>query len=65
VFLFAAVVPSFLSLLVALVAPQAVYPVFATVVLLPYTACFVATLQISDYVSYRDVFHAEETLAPA
>ena len=25
---------------------------------------FVATLHISDYVSYRDVFHAGETLAP-
>ena len=65
VFLFAAIVPSFLSLLIALLAPQAFYAAVATVVLLPYTACFVATLQISDYVSYRDVFHAEETLSAA
>lgn len=64
VFFFTAVVPSFLILLIALVVPQSLYPFFATLILLPYTACFVATLQISDYVSYRDVFHASETLAP-
>jgi hypothetical protein len=64
VFFFTAVVPSFLSLLIALVVPQSAYPFVATLILLPYTACFVATLQISDYVSYRDVFHAHETLAP-
>jgi len=64
VFFFTAVVPSLLILLIALVAPQSLYPFFATVILAPYTACFVATLQISDYVSYRDVFHANETLAP-
>jgi uncharacterized membrane protein len=33
-------------------------------VTLPYLMFFVATLHISDYVSYRDVFHAGETLAP-
>lgn len=64
VFFFTAVLPSFLILLIALAVPQALYPFFATVILLPYTACFVATLQISDYVSYRDVFHANETVAP-
>ena len=64
VFFFAAVVPSFLSLLIALLVPQSLYPLLAAVILLPYTLCFVATLQISDYVSYRDVFHAGETLAP-
>jgi hypothetical protein len=64
VFFFAAVVPSLLSLLIALVAPQSLYPLLAAVILLPYTAFFVATLQISDYVSYRDVFHSGETLAP-
>jgi hypothetical protein len=25
---------------------------------------FAATLHVSDYVSYRDVFHSGETLAP-
>jgi len=64
VFFFAAVVPSFLSLLIALVVPQSFYTFFATLVLVPYTLCLIATLQISDYVSYREVFHAGETLAP-
>ena len=32
--------------------------------LLPYSLFFAATLHVSDYVSYRDVFHAGETLAP-
>ena len=64
VFFFAAVVPSFLSLLIALIVPQSLYPLVAGIVFLPYTLCFVATLQISDYVSYRDVFHSGETLAP-
>ena len=36
----------------------------AKVLLLPYGIFLAATLHISDYVSYRDVFHAGETLAP-
>ena len=32
--------------------------------LLPYSLFFASTLHVSDYVSYRDVFHANETLAP-
>ncbi len=32
--------------------------------LIPYGIFLAATLHISDYVSYRDVFHAGETLAP-
>ena len=32
--------------------------------MLPYYAVVLATLHICDYVSYRDVFHAGETLAP-
>jgi len=31
--------------------------------MLPYELCFVATLHIADYVSYRSVFHPGETLA--
>ena len=37
----------------------------AKVLLLPYGIFLAATLHISDYVSYRDVFHAGETLAPS
>ena len=36
----------------------------AKVLLWPYGIFLAATLHISDYVSYRDVFHAGETLAP-
>ena len=36
----------------------------AKVLLMPYGIFLAATLHISDYVSYRDVFHAGETLAP-
>lgn len=34
------------------------------ILLLAYGLMFAATLHISDYVSYRDIFHAGETLAP-
>ena len=34
----------------------------AALLVLPYLAFFVATLHISDYVSYRDVFHAGEAV---
>ena len=33
---------------------------FAVALLLPYMFLFIATLHISDYVSYRDIFHADE-----
>lgn len=36
----------------------------AIALLLPYSLFFAATLHVSDYVSYRDVFHSGETLAP-
>ena len=34
------------------------------VLLVPYWLFLAATLHVSDYVSYREVFHANETLAP-
>jgi len=64
VFFFGGIVPSFISILIALIVPVGLYPVAAAVLLLPYLCFFVATLHIADYVSYRDVFHAGETLAP-
>jgi hypothetical protein len=64
VFFFTAVVPTLLSLVVAVLVPAGLHAAFAAFVLLPYTACFVATLQICDYVSYRDVFHPDEAVAP-
>ncbi|HVO88391.1 MAG TPA: BPSS1780 family membrane protein [Casimicrobiaceae bacterium] len=64
VFFFGGMVPSFISVVIALVLPVSMYPLVAAVLLLPYLCFFVATLHIADYVSYRDVFHAGETLAP-
>jgi len=59
VFVFGGLVPY----LILLVTAQILGPVDARVVLLallPYLMFFIATLHISDYVSYRDVFHANE-----
>ncbi len=64
VFLLGGVVPSLVTSLVALVMPAPFSSTVAMALLLPYLALFVTTLHISDYVSYRDVFHAGETLAP-
>jgi hypothetical protein len=41
---------------------ETVAGVLALFVVIPYLFAFVATLHISDYVSYRDVFHAGEAL---
>ncbi|HEV2220192.1 MAG TPA: BPSS1780 family membrane protein [Casimicrobiaceae bacterium] len=65
VFLLGGVVPSLVTSLVALIVPAPFSSTVAMALLLPYLALFIATLHISDYVSYRDVFHAGETLAPA
>jgi hypothetical protein len=51
--------------LVALAFPEGVARPLLLVGLIAFGLVFQATLHISDYVSYRDVFHAGETLAPA
>jgi hypothetical protein len=61
---FGAIVPTFITAVVAFLVPAPLNATVAALVVLPYVAFFVATLHISDYVSYRDVFHAGETLAP-
>jgi hypothetical protein len=60
VFFYGGVVPTILATLVAFVAPASIVFPVALVVVLPYLAMFVATLHISDYVSYRDIFHHDE-----
>ena len=55
-----AIVPTLITATLALVVPAPLNATVAAFVVLPYVAFFVATLHISDYVSYRDVFHAEE-----
>jgi hypothetical protein len=65
VFFFTTVLPSLLSSLVPLLFSPEHYATGAMLILVPYTACFIATLQISDYVSYREVFHSGETVSPS
>jgi hypothetical protein len=64
VFFYAAVVPGLAVGAAALVLPPQVAQVLALALVLPYSLFLAATLHVSDYVSYRDVFHAGETLAP-
>ena len=64
VFLFGGVLPTLAGTLISLILPGAAGRALAVGLMLPYVFFFVATLHISDYVSYRDVFHAGEPLAP-
>lgn len=64
-FTFGAIVPTLVSALLALLVPPPLNATIAAFVVLPYVAFFVATLHISDYVSYRDVFHPETPRATA
>jgi len=60
VFVLGAVMPALLTVLLAVLLPTPLNATVTALVVLPYVAFFVATLHISDYVSYRDVFHAGE-----
>jgi hypothetical protein len=64
VFLFGGVLPTLAGALISLVLPAPAGRAVAVGLMLPYVFFFVATLHISDYVSYRDVFHSGESLAP-
>lgn len=64
VFFYGALLPALVTGAITLVLPEAIGQMFALALLLPYGILFAAALHISDYVSYRDVFHAGETLAP-
>jgi hypothetical protein len=64
VFFYGGVVPVIGYKVITLVASGQAQSLLVIAVLLPYTLFFAATLHVSDYVSYRDVFHANETLAP-
>ncbi len=64
VFFYGVALPTLGTGLIRLLLPEGLGAVFALAILMPYVIFFVATLHISDYVSYRDVFHAGETLAP-
>jgi len=60
VFFWGGIVPALATWLIALVVPKSLAFVVALLVLMPYIFLFIATLHISDYVSYRDIFHADE-----
>jgi len=64
VFFYGGVLPGLFVGVVALVVPPPAGQVLVIALLLPYSLFFAATLHVSDYVSYRDVFHSGETLAP-
>ena len=64
-FVMGGVVPTLIMTLLAALVPPPVNATLAAIIVLPYVAFFVATLHISDYVSYRDVFHADETTGSA
>lgn len=64
VFLLGGLLPGVALALLTIALPSSVAAVLGVALLLPYVFFFAATLHVSDYVSYRDVFHAGETLAP-
>jgi hypothetical protein len=63
-FFYGGVLPGFVAAMIAALVPKEAAYMVAVVVLLPYLAFLVATLHISDYVSYRDVFHPDVERAP-
>ena len=62
VFMFGGVLPG-LVLSIGQLFGDTVAGMLALFVVLPYLFAFIATLHISDYVSYRDVFHPNEAVA--
>ena len=62
IFVFGGLLPTIVGTLIAVLLPAPFGPALALALMLLYSVFFVATLHISDYVSYRDVFHAEEPL---
>jgi len=62
-FLYVGVLPTFVGALIAALVPEEVARIVAVIILLPYLALLIATVHVSDYVSYRDVFHPDERAA--
>jgi len=59
-FFYGAVLPGVAIALIAVVAPTAAAPYVIAMTVVPYIFLFVAAQAISDYVAYRDIFHADE-----
>jgi hypothetical protein len=64
VVLFGALLPIVATMVVLMLSPNEATRYFVQVAYLVYGLMFAAVLHIADYTSYRDVFHAGETLAP-
>jgi len=64
-FFFGAVLPGMAIAIISLVAPPTIGPYVIALTVVPYVFLFVATQTISDYVAYRDIFHAGEASDPA
>ena len=64
-FFYGGVVPGLIAAIIAALVPTDAASTIAVIALLPYLALLVATLHVSDYVSYRDIFHPDERVAPA
>ena len=64
VLLFGALLPIIVAQFVVMLLPSQATIGFVYIGYLVYALMFAATLHISDYVSYRDIYHAGETLAP-
>ena len=62
-FFYGAVLPGIGIALVAVLAPPAVVPYVIAITVVPYVFLFVAAQAISDYVAYRDIFHANDDVA--
>lgn len=63
-FFFYALLPTMAVTVLALLFPTSIVQALIVLLLLPYSIVLTVILHIADYVSYRDVFHADETLAP-
>ena len=60
-----AVLPGMAIAIISLVVPPTIGPYVIALTVVPYVFLFVATQTISDYVAYRDIFHAGEASGPA
>jgi hypothetical protein len=64
-FVCGAVLPAIAIALIALLVPPFAAPYVIALTVVPYVFLLVAAQTISDYVAYRDIFHAGEGDAPA
>lgn len=64
-FFFGGVVPGIAIGLIAILFPPPIVPYVIALIVVPYVFLFVVAQAISDYVAYRDIFHAGEEGVPA